>query len=188
VRYFVFACRALFLRNCIGAVDNHRGPGGSRFLSDNLRPVRMMLSLTIFLVTLPSLAQNQILNPPVWRFHAGDNPAWSEPGFDDSDWTQASFRELISRPYTGGTSWYRATFPVPAEWARRSLRSLRQRNTRWALRLLGADPAWGVPPAHCLSAADWIAQPAHRAHCDSPVERCGGPSVDTVQCIGVGPP
>ena len=117
MRYFVFACRALFLRNCIGAVDNHRGPGGSRFLSDNLRPVRMMLSLTIFLVTLPSLAQNQILNPPVWRFHAGDNPAWSEPGFDDSDWTQASFRELISRPYTGGTSWYRATFPVPADFA-----------------------------------------------------------------------
>jgi hypothetical protein len=49
------------------------------------------------------------LNGP-WQFHTGDNPAWVDPSFDDSNWEQVD----ISRPWGdqghwsyAGHAWYR---------------------------------------------------------------------------------
>ncbi len=51
-----------------------------------------------------------------WRFHTGDNPAWSDPNFDDSqwpllrsdeDWDQQGYKNY------GGFAWYRFTVAVP---------------------------------------------------------------------------
>ena len=56
------------------------------------------------------------LNGP-WRFHAGDDPAWAVPGFDDSGWS----RVTADKPWTeqgykdyGGTAWYRLSVVLPA--------------------------------------------------------------------------
>jgi serine phosphatase RsbU (regulator of sigma subunit) len=52
----------------------------------------------------------------LWRFHTGDNPAWADPNFDDSqwpllrsdkDWSQQGYKNY------GGFAWYRFTIVVP---------------------------------------------------------------------------
>jgi hypothetical protein len=52
----------------------------------------------------------------LWRFHTGDNPAWADPNFDDSqwpllrsdeDWGQQGYKNY------GGFAWYRFTVAVP---------------------------------------------------------------------------
>ena len=51
-----------------------------------------------------------------WRFHAGDNPAWSKPDFDDHDWsllrTDQGWSEQGYKSY-GGMGWYRLLLNVP---------------------------------------------------------------------------
>jgi phosphoserine phosphatase RsbU/P len=51
-----------------------------------------------------------------WRFHIGDNPAWADPNFDDSQWPVIRSEEPWSqqgyRSY-GGFAWYRFTVAVP---------------------------------------------------------------------------
>jgi hypothetical protein len=48
----------------------------------------------------------------LWRFHTGDNPAWANPNFDDSQWrllrTDKSWTEQ-GFPNYGGYAWYRFT-------------------------------------------------------------------------------
>lgn len=56
-----------------------------------------------------------------WRFREGDDPAWAEPEYDDSDW------EIVEVPATWEAhsdytendvfGWYRTTFDVPESWA-----------------------------------------------------------------------
>ncbi len=52
----------------------------------------------------------------LWRFHTGDNPAWSSPAFDDSNWlllrSDKSWSEQGYKDY-GGFAWYRFTVAVP---------------------------------------------------------------------------
>lgn len=66
------------------------------------------------------LAQNRVpmtdLAGP-WRFHTGDNPAWSNPAFDDSSWPLL----LAGKPWTqrgyptySGVAWYRIRILVSA--------------------------------------------------------------------------
>jgi len=52
----------------------------------------------------------------LWRFHTGDDPAWADPNFDDSqwpllrsekDWSQQGYKNY------GGFAWYRFTVEVP---------------------------------------------------------------------------
>jgi phosphoserine phosphatase RsbU/P len=46
----------------------------------------------------------------LWRFHTGDNPAWAEPNFDDSQWQLLRSDEDWGRQgYKGygGFAWYR---------------------------------------------------------------------------------
>lgn len=43
-----------------------------------------------------------------WRVHEGDNPAWAEPGYDDSGWNPADLDNLgAAKP---GWRWYRLRF------------------------------------------------------------------------------
>jgi phosphoserine phosphatase RsbU/P len=52
----------------------------------------------------------------LWRFHTGDNPAWAEPNFDDSQWpllrSDEAWGEQGYKNY-GGFAWYRFTVAVP---------------------------------------------------------------------------
>jgi len=53
----------------------------------------------------------------LWRFHTGDNPAWADPNFDDSQWPLLRSTEGWStqgyKDY-GGLAWYRFQVTVPA--------------------------------------------------------------------------
>ena len=53
----------------------------------------------------------------LWRFHAGDDPAWARPGFDDSGWSLLrSDRDWSTQGYKGygGMGWYRFHVTLPA--------------------------------------------------------------------------
>ena len=69
----------------------------------------------------------QLVGP--WKFSTGDNPAWSQPGFDDSSWTEMDMTPPTSRahpnrplrlpgwtergfPGYSGYAWYRLTIDV----------------------------------------------------------------------------
>jgi hypothetical protein len=52
----------------------------------------------------------------LWRFHTGDNPAWADPNFDDSQWPLLRSEEAWSHQgykNYGGFAWYRFTVAVP---------------------------------------------------------------------------
>jgi len=51
-----------------------------------------------------------------WRFHAGDDPAWADPAFDDSGWSLLTANKDWSRQgYAGygGSTWYRLKVALP---------------------------------------------------------------------------
>lgn len=59
-----------------------------------------------------------------WKFHTGDNPAWAQPGFDDSSWTDMDMTLVDGQPDSvpgwtergfhgySGFAWYRLTVQV----------------------------------------------------------------------------
>ena len=52
----------------------------------------------------------------LWRFHTGDNPAWADSNFDDSQWPLLRSEESWSQQgyeNYGGFAWYRFTVAVP---------------------------------------------------------------------------
>jgi phosphoserine phosphatase RsbU/P len=52
----------------------------------------------------------------LWRFHTGDNPAWADPNFDDSQWPLLRSEEAWGQQgyeNYGGFAWYRFTVAVP---------------------------------------------------------------------------
>lgn len=61
-----------------------------------------------------------------WRFSRGDDAAWSDPEFDDSDWQSVTLPESWEShdDYTEDFvfGWYRQTVVVPAEWEGRPVR------------------------------------------------------------------
>ncbi|MGA2046638.1 MAG: SpoIIE family protein phosphatase [Terracidiphilus sp.] len=60
----------------------------------------------------------------LWRFHIGDNPAWADPKFDDSQWPLLrSDKDWGSQGYNGysGLAWYRFEVTVPAGMGQISL-------------------------------------------------------------------
>ena len=85
------------------------------------------LALLSLLLCAASGLQAQIFNlqtgrEPVasldglWRFHTGDNPAWADPNFDDSQWPLLRSDEAWSQQgykNYGGFAWYRFTVAVP---------------------------------------------------------------------------
>jgi phosphoserine phosphatase RsbU/P len=52
----------------------------------------------------------------LWRFHTGDNPAWADPNFDDSQWPLLRSDEVWGQQgyeNYGGFAWFRFTVAVP---------------------------------------------------------------------------
>ena len=52
----------------------------------------------------------------LWRFHTGDNPAWADPKFDDSQWPLLRSDDVWDHQgyeNYGGFAWYRFTVAVP---------------------------------------------------------------------------
>lgn len=57
-----------------------------------------------------------------WKFQTGDNPAWAQPGFDDSSWAKMDLTPVAPGPLPGwtargyrgysGYAWYRLTLDV----------------------------------------------------------------------------
>jgi len=47
-----------------------------------------------------------------WRFHPGDDPAWSEPDYDDAEWPQANSNQfqVLAPDDWSGVGWFRLRF------------------------------------------------------------------------------
>ena len=61
---------------------------------------------------------------PRWLFHEGDNSAWADPGFDDSDWTLRNSYVQASRDVLDewtGIGWYRYHISIDSTVAGRPL-------------------------------------------------------------------
>jgi hypothetical protein len=59
---------------------------------------------------LDSLGKGLIPLDGPWKFHLGDNPSWSIPGFDDSGWERITAEKswgLQGHPAYSGFAWYR---------------------------------------------------------------------------------
>jgi hypothetical protein len=48
-----------------------------------------------------------------WRTRAGDNPAYAQPGFDDSAWSRVSLEHQNANPF--GWQWYRLRVQLPQQ-------------------------------------------------------------------------
>ena len=87
--------------------------------------MRRFVLLTMIALALPSCAQvfnMEDARVPIapldglMRFHTGDDPRWSEPGFDDSNWPLiSSDRTWSEQGYKGygGFAWYRFKVILP---------------------------------------------------------------------------
>ena len=49
-----------------------------------------------------------------WRFQAGDELAWAEPGLDDGDWRRVTPPAIERLPWTCPRGWFRCRFPLDA--------------------------------------------------------------------------
>jgi hypothetical protein len=78
-------------------------------------------SLLLLLFALPASSQKEIVTIPNWHVHEGDNPAWANGDFDDSQWAVIPYREMTRNGYEGGFHWYRATIQVPADFTGQDL-------------------------------------------------------------------
>ena len=93
------------------------------------RCVRRLPAFLILLCTIAHHARAQDFafdkdRPPLvsldglWRFHTGDDPAWSGPAFDDSHWPLLhSDQPWTTQGYPGyqGLAWYRFQVTLPAQ-------------------------------------------------------------------------
>lgn len=79
------------------------------------------LPVLLVCLALPAIAQKEIVTVTDWRVNTGDNAAWARPDIDDSQWTKIPFGDLSSFKHPDGTHWYRASFPVPADFAGQEL-------------------------------------------------------------------
>lgn len=86
------------------------------YLSLNVKALRRLNRVTIFLLSLliagTALAQEIDLNGR-WRFQIGDDLAWAEPKFDDTEWERIEVPSAWEdRGYHGydGFAWYRIHF------------------------------------------------------------------------------
>ena len=95
--------------------------------------MRKLVLLAIVALTLPACAQvfnmeqNRVQLSPLdglMRFHTGDNPLWSQPSFDDSNWplisSAKSWSEQGYKDY-GGFAWYRFKVILPPRHAQLAL-------------------------------------------------------------------
>ncbi len=66
-------------------------------------------------LVLDGLGKGSVPIDGPWQFHLGDNPAWANPGFDDSGWQQLSADKTWgaqSHPSYTGFAWYRRSIRI----------------------------------------------------------------------------
>ena len=72
------------------------------------------LSLWLILIGPPAFAdesfRGKVGYPQTYSFHSGDDPAWADPGFDDSSWEQHNFRSFPAS--WNGSGWFRYVLEV----------------------------------------------------------------------------
>ncbi len=76
---------------------------------------RFYLLLCLAAALLP--AKGQVALPGSWKFHTGDDPAWSQPGFDDGAWKSLHIGQgWDSQGYQDydGFAWYRTHLRIPS--------------------------------------------------------------------------
>jgi hypothetical protein len=79
----------------------------------------LLLMLAVPLLRAQSAGSSQSIQFPAapvplvegWRTHAGDNLAWAQPGFDDSNWKSAALSDDTQLP--AGIRWYRMRVHLP---------------------------------------------------------------------------
>ncbi len=86
----------------------------------------MIFVLTVFpSATLQAAETHRLLNlRGHWKFNLGDNPAWSDPKFDDGKWSEIyvpSQWEEEGYPGYDGYAWYRKHFTVSDRWSGKDL-------------------------------------------------------------------
>jgi hypothetical protein len=66
--------------------------------------------------------QPDVLSLDTWRIHAGDDPSWASPAFDDSQWQTVPYPvQESSGEYFHGFRWYRTTVTLPPSLRSRDL-------------------------------------------------------------------
>lgn len=80
---------------------------------------------SVLLVLLAGLAYGQVFDAThvgeavklqgQWRFHSGDDPAWGQPGYDDSAWPLVSPGKSLKQRDPHGFFWLRAKVKLPSE-------------------------------------------------------------------------
>ena len=72
---------------------------------------------SITLLAVPAAAESSFTTPgpsDLVRYHYGDNPAWANPGFDDSSWPAAVVGEFPTPAFqSDGFFWIRTNVAVP---------------------------------------------------------------------------
>jgi hypothetical protein len=139
----------------------------------NLAPSAL---LVVFLFPLPIASLAQSAPSPTVRYHYGDNPAWADPGFDDSSWSHASSGVWIP-PKSGGFVWVR----IHMAWPTAASAPLALRETQFELAppaeeiylsgvLLGTNGAlpphaqlWTAPPHLVFPIPDAQLPSSHQA-------------------------
>jgi beta-galactosidase len=68
----------------------------------------------------PAATPELLAVPGTWRFHPGDEKAWSNPAFDDHDWTSvtlpAAWEDHSNYAEDNVYGWYRRKLEIPAEF------------------------------------------------------------------------
>ena len=75
-------------------------------------------------VRIARLPENGLLLSKGWRYHAGDDPDWARPDFDDSRWDTLSPGRAghpLPAPARAGTGWFRLRFRLGDSLGRRAL-------------------------------------------------------------------
>lgn len=76
----------------------------------------LLLSTALLLSTLLAHAQVELTSG--WRFRLGDDPAWAEPDFADTTWSEPIIGQTWEQqgfPDYDGHAWYRVHFFLPTE-------------------------------------------------------------------------
>jgi len=98
----------------------------------------MMKKALLFLLLLPvfafaqqrdvfridSLPNEGILLDKGWKWHAGDNPEWAKPGFDDAKWGEIDpIKDIMDIPqlWSNDIVWFRLHLKIDSTFSNRSL-------------------------------------------------------------------
>ncbi len=86
-----------------------------RFYSFNITDMRYRLLLPFLLLALGATAQVDLSRG--WKFHTGDNTAWSSPSLNEDDWKPIEVGkqwEVQGYPDLDGYAWYRLHVVIPS--------------------------------------------------------------------------